>query len=163
MTDKTVLAKAVLRDPVHLLAFGGGAGLAPKAPGTWGTMVGVVLFVWVGDWSPHWYLLMLVILFGVGVWICGASSRRLGVHDHPGIVWDEIVGYLVTMYAMPVTIVWIFVGFVLFRIFDIWKPWPIGRLDRSVSGGLGIMLDDLVAGLMAWMLLQILLYLTSTV
>jgi phosphatidylglycerophosphatase A len=91
----------------------------------------------------------------VGVWVCDTASRDLGVHDHPGIVWDEIAGFLLTMLAAPPGWQWILVGFALFRLFDIWKPWPIGWLDRRVAGGLGIMLDDLVAGVFAAAILQL--------
>ncbi len=149
----------VLRDPVHLLAFGFGAGLAPKAPGTFGTLVGVPLFLAL-YWLPLWlYLLAVVLLFGAGIWLCGESARRLGTHDHPGIVWDEIVGFLITMTpVMPGLLglltpaplwFWLLVGFGAFRAFDIAKPAFIRRVDAQVSGGLGIMLDDVLAGVCA--------------
>lgn len=92
----------------------------------------------------------------LGIWICGRSAEKLGVHDHPGIVWDEIAGYLVTMIAAPAGWVWIVVGFCLFRLFDIWKPWPIKKIDRGVESGFGIMLDDIIAGFFAFALLQLL-------
>lgn len=145
--------RQLLKSPVHLLAFGFGAGLCPKAPGTAGTLVGVVIFLLLSQLSLLSYLAVTVGLAIAGCYICGKTARDLNVHDHQGIVWDEIVGYLLAMSALPVTLPWIVAGFVLFRIFDIWKPWPIYRLDREVSGGLGIMLDDLSAGLCAWMLL----------
>jgi phosphatidylglycerophosphatase A len=84
-----------------------------------------------------------------GIYVCGESARRLGVHDHPGIVWDEITGFAVTMLAVPATMYWVVAGFALFRLFDIWKPWPIREADHSLSGGLGIMLDDVIAGFFA--------------
>lgn len=102
------------------------------------------------------YIGVLVLVVVAGIWICGKAARDLGVHDHPGIVWDEIAGYLLTMLAAPVGWIWIAVGFGLFRLFDIWKPWPIGWLDRRVAGGFGIMLDDLVAGLLAALCMQLL-------
>ncbi len=101
------------------------------------------------------YLLMVAVAFFVGVWICGVSGRELGVHDHGGIVWDEFVGFWITMAAAPSGWGWIVVGFLLFRLFDIWKPWPIRWADRRVSGGLGVMLDDLIAGLYALLILQL--------
>ena len=92
-----------------------------------------------------------------GIWICGAASLRLGVHDHPGIVWDEFAGFLITMTAVPMSWQTVLAGFLLFRFFDILKPWPIGWLDKKVAGGFGIMLDDIVAGAMAWFVLQLIL------
>ena len=91
----------------------------------------------------------------MGVWLCGKASSDLGVHDHPGIVWDEFAGMFVTMIAVPVTWISVLAGFLLFRLFDIWKPWPIGLLDKRVSGGLGIMLDDILAGVFAAVVLQL--------
>lgn len=143
-----------LRNPVHLLAFGLGSGCAPKAPGTAGTLLAVLLYLPLSQLDLGWYLLLLTASIVIGVWLCDRTSRDLGVHDHPGIVWDEFAGYWLTMVAAPPGWVWIIVGFVLFRLFDIWKPWPIGYLDRHVQGGLGIMLDDLVAGAFAALLLQ---------
>ena len=96
----------------------------------------------------------------LGVWICGAASRQLEVHDHPGIVWDEFVGYWITLWAVPFDWVWIVAGFVVFRVFDIIKPWPVSALDRKVGGGFGIMIDDVLAGVMACVTLHIALYFT---
>ncbi|MGH8119030.1 MAG: phosphatidylglycerophosphatase A family protein [Gammaproteobacteria bacterium] len=147
-----------LKNPVHLLALGLGAGLTPKLPGTAGTLVGVVLYLLLPDLSLVHYTGLLVVLFVPGIWICGRTARDLGVHDHPAIVYDEIVGYLVTMSLAPPGWWWIVVGFLLFRLFDIWKPWPIRWLDRSVAGGFGVMLDDLVAGLFALLALQVVVH-----
>ncbi|MCU7844808.1 MAG: phosphatidylglycerophosphatase A [Candidatus Thiodiazotropha sp. (ex Monitilora ramsayi)] len=138
-----------LRKPVHLLAFGFGSGLAPKAPGTFGTLVAIPIYLILQPLSYWLYLLLVVLGFIVGIWICDQTSKDLGVHDHGGIVWDEIIGYLITMSFVPASLWWILIGFVLFRLFDILKPWPIGWLDKRVEGGFGIMLDDLVAGLYA--------------
>lgn len=138
-----------LRDPVVLLASGLGVGLAPRAPGTAGTLVGVALYLPLSHLSLPAYLIATAVLFAAGVWLCGHAARVLGVHDHPGIVWDEIVGYLVTMTAAPAGAPWVVLGFVLFRVLDIAKPWPIGPIDRRLSGGLGIMLDDVAAGALA--------------
>jgi phosphatidylglycerophosphatase A len=100
------------------------------------------------------YLGLTALGFVLGVWLCHATARDLGIHDHPGIVWDEIIGYLVTMTAAPAGWVWSIVGFALFRILDIGKPWPISVVDRRLCGGLGIMADDLVAGVAACLVLQ---------
>ncbi len=102
---------------------------------------------------------LALALFVLGVWVCGKAGRELGVHDHPAIVWDEVVGYLVTMTAVPVDWGWLLGGFLLFRLFDILKPWPVRWFDRRVPGGVGVMADDLVAGLMAWGVLQVVLVL----
>ncbi|WP_316365058.1 phosphatidylglycerophosphatase A family protein [Candidatus Thiodiazotropha sp. CDECU1] len=136
-----------MRKPVHLLAFGFGSGLLPKAPGTYGTLVGIPLYLLLQPLSLLLYSLLVLLAFVAGVWICQRTSDDLGVHDHSGIVWDEIVGYLVAMAIAPAGWAWIAIGFLLFRGFDILKPWPILWIDRRVKGGLGIMLDDVVAGL----------------
>jgi phosphatidylglycerophosphatase A len=140
---------ALMRDPVHLVAFGFGSGLSPWAPGTFGTLIAIpiVLFVMQFGFAVHLGFAIFAALFGI--YVCGESARRLGVHDHPGIVWDEITGFAVTMLAVPATMYWVVAGFALFRLFDIWKPWPIREADHSLSGGLGIMLDDVIAGFFA--------------
>lgn len=148
-------ARLVLSTPEHLIAFGFGAGLSPQAPGTVGSLLGVALWVPLSALSPTGYGIALAALIAFGIWICGRSAKLLGTHDTPGIVFDEIVGFVVT--AAPLlpalrlagepTWAWLAGAFVLFRFFDIVKPWPIRRLDATVHGGFGIMLDDLVAGL----------------
>jgi phosphatidylglycerophosphatase A len=147
------LARTVLTDPVHMLAFGFGTGLSPVAPGTVGSLVGV-LFAWLTvDLGLPLQLAVAAAISVAGIWICGESARRIGVHDHGGIVWDEIAGMYITLLAAPPTIVGWILGFVLFRVFDIAKPWPIRDLDHRLGGGLGIMLDDLAAALYALILL----------
>ena len=146
--------KVVLRDPVHFLAFGFGAGLSPKAPGTMGTLVALPLVYVLMHYSLPTYLCWIVMLSAIGVYLCGASARRLQVHDHPGIVWDEFAGMTVTMTAVPVQLHWLLLGFCLFRFFDIVKPWPIREADHRLSGGFGIMLDDIIAGLFSCLLLH---------
>ncbi|HEY4367269.1 MAG TPA: phosphatidylglycerophosphatase A [Steroidobacteraceae bacterium] len=138
-----------MRQPVHFLAFGFGAGLMPRAPGTFGTLIAVPIVAAVMQFGWIALLIFALATFVAGIYICGESARRLGVHDHPGIVWDEITGYSVTMLAAPADWYWLAGGFVLFRIFDILKPWPIREADHSLRGGLGIMLDDVIAGLFA--------------
>jgi phosphatidylglycerophosphatase A len=145
--EKTQLRRKVLRDPVNLLAFGLGSGLTPVAPGTAGSLVGLALAWSTLDSPIAARLLVAIALIVSGIWICGESARRIAVHDHPGIVWDEIAGiYLALLVAPPSIWAWA-LGFGLFRLFDIWKPWPIRDLDHRLKGGLGIMLDDLVAAL----------------
>lgn len=140
---------ALLRSPVHLLAFGFGSGLSPHAPGTFGTLVAVPIVLFVMQFGFVAHLAFAVVAALAGLYICGESARRLGVHDHPGIVWDEITGYTVTMLAAPADWYWLLGGFALFRFFDIAKPWPIREADHSLRGGLGIMLDDIIAGIFA--------------
>ncbi len=148
----------LLASPAQLLAFGFGSGLAKKAPGTFGTLAAVPLFWLLSHLSPGLYLVAVLLAFGLGVWICDVASRQLQVHDHPGIVWDEFVGYWIAMWALPANWLWMLAGFAAFRLFDIWKPWPIGLLDKRVGGGLGIMIDDVVAGLMACAVLHLALW-----
>ncbi len=145
------------RDPVQFAACGFGAGLGPVAPGTFGTLVALPLWWLLQPLPLAGYLGVVAVLALLGVWLCDVTARRLGVHDHPAIVWDEIVGYLVTMIAAPAGWLPMLLGFALFRVFDILKPWPIRWLDRKVHGGLGIMVDDLLAGVFAALLLQIVL------
>ena len=149
------LVRTVLTDPVHFLAFGFGTGLAPFAPGTFGSIPGLILFWLTLDFGLYVQLSIAVALALIGIWICGESARRIGVHDHGGIVWDEIVGMYVTLFLAPVSVVGFVLAFVLFRIMDIVKPWPIRDLDHSMQGGLGIMLDDLLAALYAALLLAL--------
>jgi phosphatidylglycerophosphatase A len=152
------LRQQVLQSPVLLLAFGFGSGLSPKAPGTVGTLAAIPLYLLFAKLPLVGYASVVLLSFMLGCWLCGEAARRLGVHDFGGIVWDEFVGYWLTMLAAPAGWLWIAVGFVLFRIFDIWKPWPIRLADKQVHGGLGIMLDDVLAGLYAWLGLQALAY-----
>ncbi|MGD2083976.1 MAG: phosphatidylglycerophosphatase A [Chromatiales bacterium] len=141
-------------DPLHLVAFGFGAGASPVAPGTLGTLVAVPLWLLLQPLDPGPYLAFLGLMFLLGLWICGRTARDLGVHDHPGIVWDEMVGLWLTLYLAPPGWQGVLGGVLLFRLFDILKPWPIGFIDRRVQGGLGIMLDDVLAGAMAWIVLH---------
>lgn len=156
---KQPLLKKVWQDPAYFFAFGFGSGLAPFAPGTFGTLAALPLYFLLILFPPQIYLMVTLIAFAVGVWMCGKVSTDLGVHDHAGIVWDEIVGFLFTMFLVPAHLRWVALGFVLFRIFDIWKPYPIRWLDKHVSGGLGIMLDDVVAAVPAFFILQIISHL----
>lgn len=146
----------VLSSPILFLAFGFGSGLAPRAPGTAGTLMAIPLYLLLAGLPLPAYLLVVLLVSLVGVWICHRAAQQLGVHDHPGIVWDEFAGYFVTMIPAPAGWPWVIAGFVLFRLFDIWKPWPVSWADRKVSGGLGIMLDDLLAGIIAGFILWVL-------
>ena len=151
--------KAILANPIHLLAFGFGAGLFPKAPGTVGTAVAVLIYLVLPSMQPVIYAGLILLSFVFGIWICGKTSEDLGVHDHGGIVWDEFVGYWVTMFMAPSGLFWVLLGFVFFRLLDIFKPWPIKWADKELAGGLGIMLDDVLAGIMAALCMQALVVL----
>jgi len=154
MTDWE-LVRAVIRDPVNLLAFGLGTGLSPVAPGTVGSLLGVVA-AWLVQPLPLLARLGIgLALIVIGIWLCGTSARRIGVHDHSGIVWDEIAAMYMVLFWMPFSVGWWLAGFLLFRVFDIWKPWPISDLDHRMAGGAGIMLDDLAAALYAASLLAL--------
>lgn len=146
---------SVFRNPIHFLAFGLGSGAVPVAPGTFGTLAAVPLYMLLNQLPLAAYALALIVSFGIGIWICDKTAKDLGVHDHGGIVWDEFVGFWITMFVAPPEWYWIVVGFLLFRFFDIVKPFPISWLDKHVKGGLGIMLDDAVAGTFAWLCLQL--------
>ena len=137
------------RSALHWIAFGAGAGLAPRAPGTAGTAIAIPIYLTIAAEPIAVYALVVAVVIAVGIWVCGRTAHDLGVHDHPGIVLDEIAGFLVTMTALPFEWPWIAAGFVAFRVFDIAKPWPISLADRRVGGGLGIMLDDVMAGALA--------------
>ena len=154
----TSLSKPDLRKPSHLLAFGFGSGLSPVAPGTVGTVAALPFFYLMSLLNNINYLIVLIMVILGGIWLCEKASTDLGVHDHPGIVWDEFAGMFITMIAVPVVWQTVLAGFILFRLFDIWKPWPIGWLDKKVSGGLGIMLDDIVAGCFAAFVLHLLIH-----
>lgn len=146
--------KEILLNPVHFLAFGFGSGLSPKAPGTAGTVVALIIYLLLPRMEPLFFAAMIVLSFLFGIWLCGKTAEDLGVHDHGGIVWDEFVGYWITMFMAPTGLIWALLGFVLFRILDIFKPWPIKWADKELSGGLGIMLDDVLAGIMAALCIQ---------
>jgi phosphatidylglycerophosphatase A len=139
----------LLRSPTLFLAFGFGSGLSPKAPGTMGTLAAIPLWWLLAQLPLTSYLIVVLIAAVVGITICGRAADQMGVHDHGGIVWDEFVGFWIAMAALPITWQSLILGFVLFRIFDILKPWPISWLDKKVSGGFGIMIDDVIAGLAA--------------
>lgn len=150
------LKNKVWQDPIFFIAFGFGSGLISIAPGTWGTLFAIPIYLLLANLSPVIYLSLIFIGFLMGVLICNHVSKDLGIHDHSGIVWDEIIGYLITMTALPLNIYWIIAGFFLFRLFDIWKPQPIRYIDEHVKGGLGIMLDDVLAAIPPWCILQLL-------
>ena len=156
------ISPGLLRNPLHLLSLGFGSGLSPFAPGTCGTLAAIPLYLLLAP-LPFWYYLAAVtVAFAIGVYLCGYTSKALGEHDHGGIVWDEFVGFWITMIAVPATWQWILAGFVLFRLFDIVKPWPVKIADAKMKGGFGIMFDDVLAALYALIILQVALQLVNS-
>ncbi len=145
----------VIKDPVLFLAFGFGSGLVKKAPGTMGTIAAIPVYYLLMQTNIWVYSVFTVTSILAGIWICGQAADKLGEHDFGGIVWDEIAGYLVTMWVVGFSWQAVFIGFVLFRVFDIIKPWPIKLLDQHVQGGFGIMVDDVLAGIFAAIVLQL--------
>jgi phosphatidylglycerophosphatase A len=132
-----------------------GVGLSPKAPGTLGTLATIplaALFIWLG---PLVHMSFAILLTLAAIWAADVYEKRKGGHDHPEIVIDEVVGFLISMTWMPMTWQAFAAGFVLFRFFDIVKPWPIGVFDRKIPGGLGVVVDDVAAGLLVNVILQI--------
>jgi phosphatidylglycerophosphatase A len=155
---KTLRAKVKMSHPAHFLGFGFGSGLVPFMPGTMGSLAAIPL-VYMMSYLPIWAFLGITVLSIVlGIQICQKVSDDLGVHDHGAIVWDEIAGMMIVFIAIPMTWQTLLLGFILFRLFDIWKPWPISFLDKNVHGGWGIMVDDIVAGVLALGILHALYY-----
>jgi phosphatidylglycerophosphatase A len=143
-----------LSNPIHFLALGFGSGLAAKAPGTFGTIAAIPLYLLMSHLSLPVYLALTLLIVLVGFYICDKAANDMQVHDHGAIVWDEVAGLLITLIAAPAGWIWLLVGFGFFRFFDILKPWPIRWLDAKVHGGFGIMIDDVLAGVFAFMCLQ---------
>jgi phosphatidylglycerophosphatase A len=149
------------RKIIHFLAQGFGVGRLPYAPGTFGTLLGIPVYLLLSGLTPWLYAAAMAALFALGVWAASVTGRDLGAHDHSSIVWDEVVGFLIAMFLAPPGWLWIAVGFGLFRLFDIWKPWPIRFVDRRLANGLGCMLDDALAGVYAGVVLHVAVYLYS--
>lgn len=148
------IPRRLLRDPGHLLSFGFGSGLSPYAPGTFGTLAAIPFYLLMSRLPLTAYVGLTVACLLLGIYVCGRTGKVLGVHDHGAIVWDEFVGLFITMMFAPVSILTLVIGFVLFRLFDILKPWPVCVIDTRIKGGLGVMLDDVIAGIYAMLVLQ---------
>ncbi len=154
----TLLSDRVWQNPIYFIAFGFGSGLSRFAPGTFGTVAAIPVYWYFSLFSWPVYSLLTCMAFILGVFVCERVTQDLGEHDYPGIVWDEVVGYLLTMMMVPRGLSSVIWGFILFRIFDIWKPFPIRWVDQRVQGGFGVMLDDVLAAIPAWLALQLLVY-----
>jgi len=146
--------RELLANPVQLLAFGFGSGLSPLAPGTAGTLLAAAIWFVLPAQALPYSLALPALAALAGIWICGRGAKKLGGGDHPGIVWDEFAGCWITLALVPAGALWALGGIALFRLLDIVKPWPIKWLDRNLKGGVGVMLDDVVAGIMAALFLQ---------
>ncbi len=155
MTTTKKQVKFNLADPIQFLALGFGSGLAPKAPGTFGTLAAIPIFLLLSLLSPWVYMSAVLLMSIAGIYICGKTAKDVGVHDHGAIVWDEFVGFFITMFMVPLSVTSIIVGFILFRLFDIFKPWPISIADKKLQGGFGIMFDDVLAGIFSLVIMHL--------
>ena len=143
------------KNPIYFIAFGFGVGVIPFAPGTFGTLAAVLIYLLIQPLPLFSYLIFTAIFIIISIFISDWVSKRIHIHDHPGMCIDEFAGFFVTMINAPLGFGWIVLGFVLFRIFDIFKPWPINYIDRHVHGGLGMILDDILAGIYAMFSIQL--------
>ena len=156
--------RALLSSPAGWLACGFGSGLTPVAQGTFGSLAALLPWLLLRHLSLPLYLLVLLVGFAIGVWACDIAGRALGVDDHRSLVWDEFIGQWIALIPLiipallptRVSLWWLLLaGFALFRLFDVWKPWPIRWFDRRVKGGMGVMIDDVMAGVFAAIVLVI--------
>lgn len=150
------IPEKVWQDPVYFAAFGLGSGTMPLAPGTFGTLMAIPFYLVMRPLPLAVYIVLTVAFIAFSVWICERVSRDIKEHDHPGMCIDEFAGFFVTMINAPHGFWWVVLGFVLFRLFDIWKPWPIRYLDQHVHGGFGMVLDDVVAGVFGAIIINVL-------
>lgn len=142
-------------NPVYFIAFGFGSGLSPVMPGTVGTLAAIPIVLLIQDLPFLVYVLITSLLLGLGIWACDKAEKDMGVKDFGGMNFDEFIGYLFTMFAAPHGWIWLAIGFALFRLFDIWKPWPIRWFDQRSSGGFWMIIDDVIAAIPAWVILQL--------
>lgn len=148
------IPQKVWQDPLYFIAFGLGSGTIPFAPGTFGTLMAIPFYLLLEPLPLKIYVSFVVIFIVISSLICAKVSRAIKVHDHPGMCIDEFAGFFVTMINAPHGIGWIVLGFLLFRLFDIWKPWPISFIDEHMHGGFGMVLDDVLAGIYALVIIQ---------
>ncbi len=152
--SRDALERLNWRNPLHWLATGFGSGLSPFAPGTFGTLAAIPFYLLIMYLPLSVYIAVTIVAAVAGIWICQSATQAIGQDDHGSIVWDEFVGFWITMIAAPKGLLWLLAGFLIFRVFDIIKPWPIRWLDRYVKGGLGIMVDDVLAGVFGLAVMQ---------
>jgi phosphatidylglycerophosphatase A len=154
--SRDALERLNWRNPLHWLATGFGSGLSPFAPGTFGTLAAIPFYLLMMYLPLSVYIAVTVVAAVAGIWICQSATKAIGQDDHGSIVWDEFVGFWITMIAAPKGLLWLLAGFLIFRVFDIIKPWPIRWLDRYVKGGLGIMVDAVLAGVFGLVVMKVL-------
>lgn len=152
---------AVWKNPLYFIAFGFGSGAIPIAPGTFGTLMAIPFYLLLRLLPLPIYILFVLFFIAATSWLCERISKDTHTHDHPGMCIDEFAGFFVTMINAPAGFLWILLGFILFRIFDIWKPWPIYIIDARVTGGFGMILDDVAAGIYAFFIIQILMWIVG--
>ena len=156
-TPRAPDGRFLVAHPAHFIALGFGAGLAPRAPGTFGTLLGWAIFLVLYEWvAPLWIAFLAIPLFFLGVWACDKTGRDLGVQDHGSMVWDEVVAFLPLAALASASLAMQLVAFGLFRLFDIWKPFPIRYFERRLKGGFGVMFDDLIAACYAYLVIIVL-------
>ena len=150
--------KFLFQHPANFMALGFGSGLSPKAPGTFGTLVGLPLYWLVSSYSVYIQLIVISAAFIIGIYFCDVAGKLIGVSDHGSIVWDEIVAMMLVLTITPNHWMWWVVAFILFRLFDIWKPFPISQFDARLKGGFGVMFDDLLAAVYAMITIKVALW-----
>ena len=150
-----------LKNPAHLIAFGFGAGLSPKAPGTMGTLLGFPLFLALSSFLPAVQMSILVVLFLIGIWLCDVTGKAIGEADHSGIVVDEFVCFAMVLVFTPSDPYWMIAAFAVFRFFDIVKIWPASWIDNNLKNGFGVMADDLIAAMFSILLILVSRYLLT--
>lgn len=153
--------RLLLSHPVHFLSLGFGSGLAKIAPGTFGTLVGLPLFWLISSESVAMQISIITAMFAIGIYFCAFTGKAIGVVDHGSIVWDEIVAIMLVLTFTPTQWQWWLAAFFLFRLFDIWKPYPIRQLEAKFKNGFGVMFDDLLAAIYAITGLQVLIWAMS--
>lgn len=149
---------SIWKNPLHFIAFGFGSGAIPIMPGTFGTLMAIPFYLLMRELPIALYIILATVLGVFAVWISDKLSKQIKIHDHPGMNIDEFIGYFVTMIAAPHNWYAVCLGFVLFRIFDILKPFPIGWIDKNVKGGFGMIIDDVAAGVVSLVILQLIFY-----
>ncbi len=157
--QKEYRERVSMKNPVHFMALGFGSGLVPVMPGTFGSLAAIPLLLFAAALNTTMFIAVTVIFCVIGIYFCGKTAEDMQVHDHGSIVWDEVAGMFVTFLFLPLSWPYLVAGFVLFRLYDILKPWPIGIIDKRLHGGTGIMLDDILAGVMACLSLHLITFL----
>ena len=155
------MQRLIWRNPWTFIACGFGIGTLPLMPGTYATLTSVALYLVLVKLPLIAYLVIIFILNAVGVWLCAKVNHAFGTDDHPAAVWDEIASFPIVMITVPCTWYYLLLGIILFRVFDIWKPGPIGWVDKNIHGGLGVMLDDVLAAVASWAILQIIIFIAT--